>query len=261
MLRGYIDAYRVFNEQHFLDIALKNATFLEHNLLKEDGSLHHNYKKGQTTINGYLEDYATLIDAYTALYEITFNQKWLQLAKQLTDYTFDYFFDADSKMFFFTSYKDTQLISRKMEIEDNVIPASNSMMAKNLFRLYHLYNNLYYLKTSKQMLHNMTEIDQYASAYSNWLDLYMNLTFNFYEVAIVGENAITNAQKINKKYIPNKLFCGSFNKSDLPLLQNRFVKNNTLIYVCANNTCQLPTDKPQEAIKQLQEQTTTDGSV
>ena len=251
MLKGYIDAYRVFKEQHFLDIAMKNASFLEHKLLHEDGSLLHNFKNEKATINGYLEDYATLIDAYIALYEVTFNQKWLQLSKQLTDYTFDHFFDTNSKMFFFTSDKDTQLISRKMETEDNVIPASNSIMAKILFKLSHLYSNAYYLKTSKQMLHNMKGMDKYASAYSNWLDLYLNFTDNYYEVAISGDNALQKASEINQEYIPNKLLCGSKRASNLPLLENRFSKGNTLIYICVNNACKFPTDNSKTAIHQL----------
>ncbi len=251
MLKGYVDAYRTFNDHHFLEIALKNANFLEQNLLKENGSLHHNFKNNKSSINGYLEDYAALIDAYIALYEVTFNTKWLHTAKQLTDYTFDHFFDIKYHMFFFTSNTDTKLISRKMETEDNVIPASNSIMAKNLFKLSHFYNNPYYLKTSKQMLHNMKDMDTYTSAYSNWLDLYLNLTYNYYEVAVSGADALQKVKEINKEYIPNKLISGSTTKSNLPLLQERFSKSTTLIYVCVNNACQLPTNNSKEAIKQL----------
>ena len=252
MLKGYIDAYTVFDDPHFLDIALKNAAFIEQNLIKKGGSLFHNFKNKKATINGYLQDYSTLIDAYIALYKVTFNEKWLQLSKKLTDYTFKHFYDSDSKMFFFTSSKDTKLITRKIETDDNVIPASNSIMAKNLFYLSHYYDNELYIKTSKQMLHNMTGFMQkYASAYSNWLDLYMNYTYSYYEVAISGEQVFSKTKEINKEYIPNKLICGSKTISNLPLLKNRYVKGETLIYVCVNNTCQLPTENPRKAINQL----------
>ena len=88
---------------------------------------------------------------------MTFEEKWLLTAKQLTDYSFDHFYDDKSHMFFFTSDEDEQLIARKMEINDNVIPASNSIMARNLAKLSHYYSNPYYLKTSKQMLNNVKE--------------------------------------------------------------------------------------------------------
>jgi uncharacterized protein YyaL (SSP411 family) len=252
MLKGYVDAYRVFNDSHFLDIALKNAKFIENSLLKEDGTLYRNYKNGKASINGYLEDYSAIIDSYISLYEVTLDEKWLQLSKALTDTSFDYFFDSTSKMFYFTSNKDTQLIARKMEVEDNVMPASNSMMAKNLFKLSHYFDNEYYLKTSKQMLSNMVNnIPNYGSAYSNCLDLYSNFTEGYFEVAFSGKNALNKIKEINQKYIPNKFICGSLTDSNLPLLESRFVENNTLIYVCVNKTCQLPTENTNQAFEQI----------
>ncbi len=139
MLKGYVDAYRVFNDDHFLDVALKNASFLEENIINKDGRLFRNYKNKKATINAYLEDYATLIEAYISLYEVSLNDKWILLAKKLTDYTFEHFYDTDSNMFFFTSDIDTKLITKKTELEDNVIPASNSIMAKNLTKLGHFF--------------------------------------------------------------------------------------------------------------------------
>ncbi|WP_456378649.1 thioredoxin domain-containing protein [Lutibacter sp.] len=252
MLKGYINAYTVFNEKHFLDIAIKNATFIYTKQLQTNGNLNHSYKNGKSTINGYLEDYATVIDAYIALYEATFNEMWLNTAKQLTDYTFDHFFDLDSSMFYFTSNEDTNLITRKMEIEDNVIPASNSIMAKNLFKLSHYYSNSYYLKVSKQMLHNVKERAlQYGSGYSNWLQLMADYSGDFYEIAIAGENALDKLQEINQKYIPNKLLAGNTKKSNVPLMEGRFTKNNTLIYICVDGACQLPENTTEKALNQL----------
>lgn len=252
MLKGFIDAYRVFNDEHFLKIALKNARFIEQNMIKEDGTLYRNYKNNKASINGYLEDYGTIIDAYISLYEITLDEKWLTIAKNLTDTSFDNFFDTSSKMFFFTSEKDSKLIARKMEVEDNVIPSSNSIMAKNLFKLSHYFDNSYYNKTSKQMLNNMiSNIQNYGSAYSNWLDLYSNYTEGYFEIAISGKNAVGKVKEVNKKYIPNKLICASTTNSHLPLLENRYVQEKTLIYVCVNKTCQLPTENVEIAFNQI----------
>tara|TARA_R110001599_G_scaffold236553_1_gene435841 strand:- start:37188 stop:39254 length:2067 start_codon:yes stop_codon:yes gene_type:complete len=252
MLKGYIDAYRVFNDAHFLEIALKNAHFLEMKMLKEDGTLFRNYKNGKTTINGYLEDYGSVIDALISLYEVTLDEKWLMLSKNLTDTCFDHFFNTATSMFYFTSNKDVELIDRKTETEDNVMPSSNSMMAKNLFKLSHYFENNYYLKTCKQMLSNMTDvIKNYGSAYSNWLDLYSNFNDGYFEIAITGKDAKEKMLELNKKYIPNKLICGSLTDSKLPLLENRYVENKTLIYICINKTCQLPTENTNEAFQQI----------
>jgi hypothetical protein len=252
MLKGYIDAYKVFDNPHFLEIAIKNATFILSKQLQENGNLNHTYKNGKSSINGYLEDYATVINAFIALYEVTLNEKWLTNAKQLTDYTFDHFFDTQNSMFYFTSDEDHNLITRKMEIEDNVIPASNSIMAKNLFLLSHYYSNSYYLKVSKQMLHNVKDrTDQYASGYSNWLQLACNFTGDFYEIAISGKESLEKIKEINKNYIPNKLIAGSISKSRLPLMEGRFSENETNIFVCVDGACLLPEKGTEKALSQL----------
>jgi hypothetical protein len=252
MLKGYIDAYTVFNEPHFLEVALKNATFIETKQIQENGNLNHSYKNGKSSINGYLEDYATVIDAYISLYEATLNEHWLSTAKQLTDYTFDHFFDSTLHMFYFTSDEDKELITRKMEIEDNVISASNSIMAKNLFKLSHYYSNNYYLTVSKQMLHNVNDrTKQYGSGYANWLLLMCNFTGNYYEIAISGKNAVNKLIEINQYYIPNKLIAGSTSASSLPLLEDRFNKDETYIYICVDGACKLPETSVKKAVNQL----------
>lgn len=252
MLKGYIDAYTVFNEQHFLDVAIKNAKFIYSKQLQNNGNLNHSYKNGKSTINGYLEDYATVIEAYISLYEATFNETWLKTAKQLTDYSFDHFFDLENSMFYFTSDEDTDLITRKTEIEDNVIPASNSIMAKNLFKLSHYYSNSHYLKVSKQMLNNLKERTlQYGSGYSNWLQLMCDFSGDYYEIAISGENAKEKLLEINQHYIPNKLIAGSTSESNIPLMEGRFNEDETYIYICVDGACKLPENETQKAINQL----------
>jgi len=252
MLKGYIDAYTTFNDPHFLEIAIKNAHFINSKLLQESGNLNHTYKNGKSSINGYLEDYATVIDAFITLYQATLNHLWLNTAKQLTDYTFDHFFNVETSMFYFTSDEDKDLITRKMEIEDNVIPASNSIMAKNLFKLSHYYSNNYYLKVSKQMLHNVKDkTTQYGSGYSNWLQLMCDFSGNYYKVAISGINAKEKLQEINQFYIPNKLIAGSEKQSNIPLMEGRFNKDETYIYICVDGACKLPETDTKKAIEQL----------
>ena len=175
------------------------------NQLREDGGLYHTYKNGKSTINGYLEDYAATIDAFISLYETTLNEKWLNTARDLANYTFDHFYDESSKMFFFTSNEDDSLVSRSIEYRDNVIPASNSIMAKNLFKLSHYFDNSHFSKTAMTMLNNVKpEMLEYPTAYSNWFDLMLNYTNPFYEVAIAGTEAKEKVSEVNEYYIPNR---------------------------------------------------------
>lgn len=252
MLKGYIDAYRVFDEPDFLKVALKNANFIETKLLRKDGGLNRNYKNEKSNINAYLEDYATLIDAYMALYEVTLEQKWLEIAKKLADYTFKHFYNEEVHLFYFTSDEDEKLISRSFETQDNVIPASNSIMARNLFKLGHYYSNKHFISTSKLMLSSVFEkANQYAPSYSNWLQLAADFSGDYYEIAISGKEALSKLKEFNLTYIPNKLIVGSTTKSDLLLLQSRYNKETTDIYICVNNACQMPTSEVKKAIKQI----------
>lgn len=254
MLNGYVDAYRVFDDVQFLNTAIKNAEFILNTQIKEDGGLYHNFKDGKSTINGYLEDYATVIDAYLSLYENTLDEKWLTASRNLANYAFDHFFNDTSKMFYFTSDEDTKLVARSTEYRDNVIASSNSIMAKNLLRLSHYFDNEAYAETAKTMLHNVVpEIAEYPSTFSNWLDLMLNYTNNYYEVAIVGTDVTKKIKALNSYYLPNKLIIGSDSENNLPLLQNRYVEGKTLIYVCVNKACKLPVEEVEKAVTFIKE--------
>ena len=249
MISGYVDAYKSFNDDIFKNEAIEAGEFIYSSLIKRDGGLFHNYVNGKSKINGYLEDYATVIQASLDLYEITLNQIWVERALELSKYVLDNFSRVNSELFYFTSKDDEDLISRSVEFRDNVIPSSNSIMAKNLFKLYHYFDKQEYYEKAKKMCLSVTEeFETYPSGYTNWFDLIYNLKSNYYEVAIVGENSIDQVKKINLKYIPNKLIIGSKSENNLPLLKNRYVEGKTLIYVCVNKACKMPTESLEEAV-------------
>ena len=182
---------------------------------------------------------------------MTFDEKWHQYAKQLTDYSLEHFYDAKSGFFAFTSNLDEALITSHFETEDNVIPASNSVMGKNLFQLSIYFENSYYEKVSQRMLQNIIPKIEYPSAYSNWMDLALNYSEQNKELAICGELALEYGQKINSLYFPNVVLAGSKKVSNLPFLKNRFSENETLFYLCQNKTCQTPSSDFQEIIANL----------
>jgi len=252
MLKAYVDAYNTFGVQHYLEMAINNAGFILKNQIKPDNSLYHNFKEGKSTINAHLEDYALVIEAFLSLYQTTSDEQWLQKSKELTDYTIQHFNDKESHMFYFTSDLDPEMITRKIETYDGVIPSSNSVMAHNLFKLSHFFENKSYKKKSEQMLKNV--LDQafnYGSGYSNWLLLYSDFIGEFYEIAIIGKEENSLVKEINRKYLPNKIIAASISDRDLPLLKNRFIDNKTLIYICIDGACLMPKESIEEALKQI----------
>ncbi|MEO5643523.1 MAG: thioredoxin domain-containing protein [Bacteroidia bacterium] len=252
MLKGYADAYHVFGENEFLLAAIKNARFIRDVQMREDGGLWHSWKNNKSSINGFLEDYAFTIDAFISLYQVTFDEAWLELAEKLCAYIFTHFNDVSSGMFFFTSDEDPALIARKMELSDNVIPSSNSVMAKNLFYLGHFTGNADWIERSAKMVRQVKqEIIGYGGGYSNWMMLQLHFVFPFRELAIVGKTVDKTMLELRKHYLPNQIFAASPGPSELPLLQNRYVEGKTLIYICENNSCKLPVEDATEVIKQL----------
>ncbi len=252
MLKGLIDAYRYLGRKEYLSIALKNAAFIEKNLRKKDGSLFHNHKEGKSTINGYLEDYAAVIDALISLYEVTFDEEWLSKAQSLASYCVQNFYDQQSKMFFFTSKQNEVLIRRTIEIADNVVPASNSIMAQNLLRLSKLFPKSEYENMAVQMLKNVQEsFETNAHSHANWLQLALFVKQPFFEIAIVGEEFKTFATTLRGNYLPNTILAGTSKNSDLSLLNNRLVENQTMVYVCLQGACKLPVSHLEEVLAQL----------
>ncbi len=252
MLKAYVEAYNAFGDNHFLEIALKNANFIIKKQMNPDSSLYHNYKNGKSTINAHLEDYALVIDAFISLYQATIEEKWLDLARSLSEYTILHFHDKQSNMFFFTSDQDPAMITRKIETYDGVIPSSNSVMAINLFKLSHYFENKTYKEIAEQMLKNtLRQASNYGSGFSNWLLLYSDFVGEFYEIAIIGEKALKYIKELNKKYLPNAIIAASKAESNLPLLKNRFINGKTLIYICIDGACLMPNENLQTSLKQV----------
>jgi len=252
MLQGYVDAYKAFGNQIYLKKAVRIGEFILNNQLREDGGLNRNFKNGKSTINGYAEDYATVIQAFISLHEISLDEKCLMLSKTIMEYTITHFYDPESGLFFYTSNKDPNLIARKIEINDGVISSSNSIIGNSLFKLGHYFYDKKMTKLSEQMLNTLKkEIIKTPFAYTNWVHLMTNFTKPYYEVAVVGKNANTVAKKLYSNYLPNILISASDKESEIPLLEYKYLEDKTLIYVCVNGTCKLPLADVSKAIKSI----------
>ena len=252
MLNGLVDAYRAFGEKRFLDLALKNAHFIKDNFLK-DSVLNHSYKNGETKIQGFLEDYAAVIEAYINLYQATFEENWLHLAEKLTLYVCQNFWDEEDQLFYFTDGNAEELIARKKEIFDNVIPSSNSIMARNLYTLGILLDREDFKDLSILMLSKMKNLLLSNVDYlTNWACLATQMISATAEIAIVGKEVNEFRKEIDSRFYPNKVISGTTSESKLPLLENRMSKEGeTKIFVCYNKTCQLPVKSVAEAFEQM----------
>lgn len=255
VIQGLTEAYKAFADDYFKNLALKNAQFIKQNMTASDGKLYHSWKQGENAVDGFLDDYALLIQAYISLFEITGEELWLQSAQLLLEYTLDQFYDEPSGLFFYSAKDPKPSVSNHFQKEDNVIPAANSVMANNLHKLYLLYGNSDYLENSKKMLqHILPHFEKYPYAFANWGSLMMKFTESYYEVAITGERAGQKLTEMQSEYKPNVLWAIATTESKIPFLKGRYTSGETMIYVCRNNSCQLPVKDAHEALKQMEQQ-------
>ncbi|MFT5735898.1 MAG: hypothetical protein ACI9SG_000231 [Maribacter sp.] len=249
LLKGVTDAYKYLGDDQYLELALKNGNFIVTHLLTEDGKLIHTYTTGKETINGFLEDYAAVIEGFIGLYEVSFDMFWLTKAELLTEYVYTYFLDGSTSLFFFTSKEDAVIVRRTLEVSDNVVPASNSIMAINLFKLSKFGLASKYAEHSLKMMQRMEPaVKERPENHANWLSLLLLHQKPFYEIAILGEDFLQKRKEISSTYLPNSIICGSEKEGNLSLLKNRYKEKTTQFFVCEKGACKLPLTRTEEVL-------------
>jgi len=252
MTKGLLDAYKAFGDSDFLHTAKSNIDFLLNNITTKDNGLYRNFKGGKATIPAFLDDYAFMISALIDYYEVSFDIAYLQKANEFVQYTEQHFFDKASGMFLYTDDQHSNLIARKMEVSDNVIPSSNSEMAKNLLLLGLYFENKNYEDQAAQLVKNVIDdIKRTPAYYSNWAQALALQIKEPYEIAIVGSKWREKLTEFQQHYLPNTIYLGGTVEGNLSLLQNKLVEGKTMIYVCENKTCQRPVEKVEDALKQI----------
>lgn len=252
MVSAWCHAYEAFGDARYKANAERTTQLILTHMHRPDGGLWHTYKTGKATVNGYAEDYAFTIEALLDLYQISFNDAHLQAARTLSDEAIKHFLDPATGMFWFTSDQDPPLITRKMEVNDNVIPASNSALCKALFTLGHLLEEQRYIDISTRQLNNVVpRMHEWASAFSNWAVALQMHVYPWYEVAITGPQAMEVRSSFAPHFIPNRVFLGATGNSTLPLLEGKTGGAATTIFVCENKVCRLPVATAAEAMGQM----------
>src|ERR671915_1331065 len=155
MLRSFALAARVTRCEDYREAAIENATFIVEKL-KEDGRIHRSYKDGRARFNGYLEDYAMVADGLVALYEATFQTRWLAEAEALCDAVLELFWDEEKRAFYDTPADHEELVTRPRDIYDSAAPSGNSVAADVLLRLALLLDREDYRARAEAVLEELS---------------------------------------------------------------------------------------------------------
>ncbi len=252
MVMALADAFQSTGEEKYRMRALETMTFIKENLLAEDYSVIRSYK---SEIPGFLDDHAFVSMALLMVYQISFEEGWLAIAKRVIERSIEKYFNSERGVFYYSSDSEANPVGKQSEVTDNVIPSSNSVMAQVLFLASGFFDNQEYFAISRQMLQNIQPyLSKSPSFFSNWLSLQLYFLQDFAEIVITGENYRQHRKEFCGNYLPDALIAGAENQSFLSLFNNRFKKGQDLIYVCRNRACKKPVHSPSEALEQLRKE-------
>jgi uncharacterized protein YyaL (SSP411 family) len=261
MLAAMAEAACVLGREDYLAAAVKNGTFIVDVMIK-DGYLNHVHKDGIARLDGYLLDYAAVIEGLLSLHQATFSGKWLSQAISLAEHMVEQFWDTGKKAFFDTGNRHEDLIVRPKSVIDNVLPSGESAATMVLLRLALLTgNNSFRGMIEKSLVSAGPVMAQHPSAFSFRLcalDFYMGSPK---EVAVVGPPNDADTLKLldvlYRNWIPNMVFAASdpddpLPAEEIPLLENRnMIDARPTVYVCEKNVCKTPVSDPVSLEAQL----------
>lgn len=249
LVQGLADAYKSFNDPTLLKDAVQILQFVECNLAEEP-RIYRTYRTRRNNSEGFLEDYALLIAAYLAVYECTWDESWLFKAERKCLYVIEKFRDDSDGFFYFSGSSAEKLLARKKEVFDNVMPSSNSVMARNLFRLGVMLDREEWKQDAMEMASSLRKMILHEPAYmSNWGMLSMEMTYPFHEIIITGREAEAMRKDLAHVYLPFSVVMGTKTTSELPLLRGKGESDKAQIHVCVNKTCSLPVGSVREALQ------------
>jgi uncharacterized protein YyaL (SSP411 family) len=261
MLRAFAFAARVLEREDYRRIAEKSASFLLEKL-RVDGRLRRSYKDGRARFNGYLEDYACVADGLLALYEATFQTRWLAEAGALADDILELFWDDERGVFYDTAVDHEELVTRPRDIYDSAAPSGNSVAVDVLLKLSVLLDREDYRRHAETVLEGlsgvMVRISGGFGRLLSALDFYLSTP---YEVVLIGDPDAPDTKRllsaVYSAYLPNKVVAGRSEDDEeaaqlVPLLADRPMRDGeATAYVCVQYACQSPTTDPEELKRQL----------
>ncbi|GLB51026.1 thioredoxin [Neptunitalea chrysea] len=251
MITALVEAYYGTENLQYLEKAKTVATFIITNLTNEKEQLIRSLKETKPIL-GYLEDYSLTIQGLLQLFEATGELSCLEQSEKYTNICMDEYYDTASGLFFFSSNEIPVVVQRTIEKSDNVIPASTSVMADNLEKLYVYTSKEHYRTIAIKMRAAMSsDAVSYPRSYANWMKVLLKQCCPAHEIVIIGKEAQETLMELKKIYLPNVIFAISKTNSTLPIFKNRYKEGKTLIYVCTNNSCNLPVESIEEALEKI----------
>jgi hypothetical protein len=256
MLKAIARAAVVLQDESYKELALFNFNFIiQHFTVPGTASeLQHTWKNTEAKYPAFLDDYAYLADACIALYELTFDTKFLQSARLYCKHAVEHFGDDEQLFFYYTHKNQDDIIVRKKEIHDGATPSANAVMAANLFRLAIIFDDAAWLKRSDNMVLAISAaVVKYPVSFAAWACLLMQKIKGATEIVVVGDKALEMTKKIQElSFIPGAIIMSSVSSDrSYPMLNNKEADSAASIYICNNYMCSAPLSSIDEFIIEI----------
>ena len=269
MISAIARAGSVLNNKKYKKAALAATEFSTKNLISTDEKsknyLYKLHRNGISTKVGLIEDYSFMLWAYIEMYQMTFDSKYLKISKNIADHIITHFWDKEGWSFYFTPDYGEELIVRAKEVYDGAIPSGNSVAAYNFIRLSRILSNPKYEDYCSKILSAYSRrLNGSGSGKSMMMQAVQYMNGPSYEVLVIGDsdsnqykdllNLISKSSQINKVVISYDEKKNTEIEELIPFITEfpKGQKGESVIYVCQDFSCQLPTSDINQALKQLE---------
>lgn len=241
----------IFDEDHYLQLALSNMQFIRANMKNESHLYYHTHKDGVNKIPAYLDDLAYLSDALIQLHIASAGAEYLHLAKEIVQYASLHFTAETGALFCYTNRSFQQVDINKTETYDGAVPSSNSVLCRVLHHLGIAFGEASWLRLHNQMLAEMqVYFTTYPSSFAIWADLFLNKSDTAAEITIAGPDAKEIVRQFyTKRYLSHVTYTVvNTYEENIAELRGKYAEGETRIYICRNQSCLEPFTSIDEAM-------------
>ena len=258
-LRGVATAARALERDDFARLAIRNAEFLAREMV-HSGRVMRSHKDGVTRISGFLDDHAAVALGFLAVYELTFDERWVERAQEIADAMIEWFWDDDVGAFFDTARDAEQLITRPRDVTDNATPSGTSLAVDLLLQLAELQHDSEYRRRAVFALESLAEpMLRFPTAFGHLLGCADMELHGAIEVALVGRRGSSKFRALETAvathYVPSLVLAGGppGESQMVKLLDDRpLIDDQPTAYVCRGYACDRPVTDADTLSEQLE---------
>ncbi|MCC6552219.1 MAG: thioredoxin domain-containing protein [Polyangiaceae bacterium] len=255
---------RVLSEPRHAEAAAR-AAHMVLTRMREGGRLRRSYIDGRARHNGYLDDYAFVVQGLLDLHEATFDPRWLREAIALSEVLESHYADRAHGGWFMTSDDHERLLTREKPAYDGAEPSGGSVHLMSTLRLAELTADDRWRRIAERALASLApQLSEQPLSLSEALLAVDFWTDTPREIVIVwpghAEAAAPLMDVLRGTFLPNKVLTGGA-EADIeelarvaPIAEGkRALEGKATAYVCEKGLCRAPASDAAALEEQLAE--------